>query len=188
MPVPTGGARSGAALWMFVAAVVSAALLVVGVGSRSGWSFSRRPHGAELRHTFGSPKAVAEAVVAALDRRDGAALEQMAVTEPEFQRIVWPRQPAARPERNVPWEYAWRDLAAKSKMQLRGRLSGWRAGAGEVVDVGFDGETTDYGSYRVLRNSRVTLRDPSGRLTTARLFGSVIEQRGHFKVFSYVVD
>jgi hypothetical protein len=57
-----------------------------------------------------------------------------------------------------------------------------------VVDVGFDGETTDYGSYRVLRKSRVTLRDAEGRLTTARLFGSIIEQQGRFKVFSYVVD
>jgi hypothetical protein len=40
----------------------------------------------------------------------------------------------------------------------------------------------------VMRRSRVTLRDAAGRLTTARLFGSIIEQRGHFKVFSYVAD
>lgn len=186
MPARAGGARSGAVLVVFVAAVVSAALLVVGVGVRSGWF--PRPGGPELGHTFGSPKAVAEAVVAALDRRDAAALEAMAVSEAEFRRVVWPRQPAARPERNIPWEYAWRDLAAKSQVQLRGRLSEWRTGAGQVVDVTFDGETTDYGSYRVMRKSRITLRDAGGQRTSVRLFGSIIEQRGHFKVFSYVVD
>ena len=142
----------------------------------------------QLQHTLGSPQAVAEAVIAGLDRRDVAALERLAVTEWEFQRLVWPRQPAARPERNIPWEYAWRDLASKSRFQLRGRLSEWSAGPVSVVGVAFDGETTDYGTYRVQRKSRVTLRDAEGRVTTARLFGSIIEQRGQFKVFSYVVD
>jgi hypothetical protein len=144
--------------------------------------------GVQLQHTHGSPKAVAEAVVAALDRRDTAVLERLAVTEQEFQRVVWPRQPAARPERNIPWNYAWRDLAGKSTLQLRGRIQEWPPSRLTVVDLAFDGETTDYGTYRVLRKSRVTLRDPEGRLTTARLFGSIIEQQGRFKVFSYVAD
>jgi hypothetical protein len=144
--------------------------------------------GVQLQHTHGSPKAVAEAVVAALDRRDTAPLEQLALTEQEFRRVVWPRQPAARPERNIPWDYAWRALAGKSTLQLRGRIQEWRPARLMVVDVAFDGETTDYRTYRVLRKSRVTLRDAAGRLTTARLFGSIIEQQGRFKVFSYVTD
>ena len=180
------GARLGASLLVLALGVLAA----VAFGARVGFGDGKfqRPYGAELRHTFGSPKAVAEAVIAALDRRDATTLEVMAVSEAEFRRIVWPRQPAARPERNIPWEYAWRDLAAKSKVQLWGRLSEWRTGAGQVVDVAFDGETTDYGSYRVMRKSRITLRDAGGEQTTVRLFGSIIEQRGHFKVFSYVVD
>jgi hypothetical protein len=127
-------------------------------------------------------------VVAALDAGDALVLERLAINELEFRRVVWPRLPAARPERNIPWDYAWSDLAGKSRVQLRSRVGQWRRGAGTVVDVGFDGETTDYGTYRVMRKSRVTLRDAEGRLTTARLFGSIIEQRNHFKVFSYVVD
>ena len=62
---------------------------------------------------------MAEAVVGTLDRRDVAALEHLSVSELEFRRVVWPRQPAARPERNIPWEYPWRDLAGKSRLQLR---------------------------------------------------------------------
>jgi hypothetical protein len=181
MPAVPGGSRRGAsASFRLVASAVVALALV----ASAGCGFLDL----QLQHTHASPKAVAEAVVAGLDRRDAAALERLAVSEQEFQRLVWPRQPASRPERNIPWEYAWRDLAGKSRLQLRGRVSEWRPAAVTVVDVRFDGEATDYGSYRVLRKSRVTLRDAEGRLTTARLFGSIIEQRGRFKVFSYVAD
>ena len=136
-----------------------------------------------------SPQAVAEAVVAALDARDVRALERLSVNEQEFRQLVWPRQPAARPERNIPWEYAWRSLAARSRHQLKGRLSEWTRGQRfTVVGLKFAGETTDYGAYRVHRRSVVTLRDGMGRLETIRVFGSLIEQGGRYRVFSYVVD
>jgi hypothetical protein len=136
-----------------------------------------------------SPRAVAVAVVAALDARDAPALERLSVNEQEFRHLVWPRQPAARPERNIPWDYAWRSLAARSRHQLAGRLSEWVGGRrSTVVGVTFAGETTDYGAYRVHRRSVVTLRDAAGRLETVRVFGSIIEQGGRFRVFSYVVD
>ena len=136
-----------------------------------------------------SPQAVAEAVVAALDARDVRALERLSVNEQEFRELVWPRQPAARPERNIPWDYAWRSLAGRSRHQLRGRLSEWASGQRfTVVALKFAGETTDYGDYRVHRRSVVTLRDVAGRLETVRVFGSIIEQGGRYRVFSYVVD
>jgi hypothetical protein len=136
-----------------------------------------------------SPQAVAEAVVAALDARDVRALERLSVNEQEFRQLVWPRQPAARPERNIPWDYAWRSLAARSRYQLRGRLSEWVSGQRfTVVGLKFAGETTDYGAYRVHRRSVVTLRDTAGRVETTRVFGSLIEQGGRYRVFSYVVD
>jgi hypothetical protein len=186
MPARSGGSPLGASApalplpLRLIACAVAAVLLFPAVGC----GLFRH----ELQHTLDSPQAVAEAVVAALDRKDIAALERLAVSELEFQRLVWPRQPAARPERNIPWEYAWRDLASKSRLQLRGRIAEWQPGPLTVVDISFDGDTTDYETYRVLRKSKVTLRDAAGRRTTARLFGSVIEQQGHFKVFSYVVD
>ena len=181
MDANIGRARPVSSVWI---RWLGPALVAVGLLAATGCRF----FGFQLQHTHGSPKAVAEAVVAALDRRDVAALEHLSLSELEFRRVVWPRQPAARPERNIPWEYAWRDLAAKSRFQLRTRLAEWQPAAVTVVAVAFDGETTDYGAYRVMRRSRVTLRDQAGRLTTGRLFGSVIEQRGHFKVFSYVAD
>lgn len=136
-----------------------------------------------------SPQAVAAAVVAALDAGDKPALERLALNEREFQQLVWPRQPAARPERNIPWDYAWKSLSARSRQQLRGRLNEWTRQAGATVaGLRFAGETTDYGAYRVHRQSVVTLRDASGSLQTVRVFGSLIEQGGRYRVFSYVVD
>jgi hypothetical protein len=136
-----------------------------------------------------SPRAVAQAAVDALTAGDASALERLALNEREFATLVWPRQPAARPERNIPREFAWRTLAARSRHGLRARLSEWSRSAGQtVVGLTFTGDTTDYGTYRVYRKSVVTLRDASGRLETIRIFGSVIEQGGRYRVFSYVID
>jgi hypothetical protein len=161
-----------------VAMLVASSLLVAACGPR-----------VTLSHTLDSPASVASAVVEALNRRDIAALERLAVTEDEFHHVVWPKQPAARPGRNIPWDYAWKDLAGKSRLQLRGRAAEWPADRGyTVVDISFGGDTTDYETYRIFRESQVTLRDRDGAITKTRIFGSLIEQDGRYKVFSFVVD
>jgi hypothetical protein len=176
------GSRRGALVTAFaLCGGIAAAVLTLGAAACGS-----PPN---LEATFESPAAVAQAVVDALERRDRAALERIAVNEAEFRDLVWPRQPAARPERNLPWDYVWGDLATKSRHQLRGRLTSWAPGRGlRVVSVAFTGDTTDYDTYRVMRKSLVTLRDAAGEQTTARLFGSIIEQNGRYKIFSYVVD
>ena len=141
-----------------------------------------------LSQTLESPEAVAAAVVDRLRSGDLAGLRQLALTETEFHQLVWPKLPASRPERNVPWDYAWQDLSAKSDANLRARLAGWQDRGFTVVSVAFTGETTEYGTFRVHRDSVLTLRDRDGNVSNGRLFGAIIEQAGRFKVFSYVVD
>jgi hypothetical protein len=103
--------------------------------------------------------------------------------------MVWPKLPAAKPGRNIPWDYVWNDLHGKSNMQLQARVNEWqRAGDGAVARVEFTGETTDYETFRVRRKSVVVLRTPDGGEINHRLFGSIIEASGRYKVFSYVVD
>lgn len=142
-----------------------------------------------LAHTLESPEAVARAVLKGLNARDVAGLQELALTEHEFRKLVWPKLPAARPGRNIPWDYVWKDLNGKSGMQLQARLHEWQPSAeGTVVKVEFTGETTDYETFRVRRKSAVTIRTPDGQETRHRLFGSIVEQGGRYKVFSYVVD
>jgi hypothetical protein len=156
---------------------------MVGVGVAAG---ACRQHA--LVHGLDSPEAVARAVITALAAHDVEALRKLALTEDEFRGVVWPRLPASRPERNVPWDYAWNDLHAKSSAQLQARVRGWKDRGFDVVRVAFEGETSEYDTFRVRRKSVLTLRDRDGQETRGRLFGSVIEQDGRYKVFSYVVD
>lgn len=141
-----------------------------------------------LSHTLDSPAAVAAAVLSGLQRRDLEALTALALTEAEFRELVWPRLPSSRPERNLPWDYVWKDLHGKSRLQLRTRLNEFRDRGYQLVSIRFTGDTTDYETFRVHRAAALTLRDRDGHDTTERLFGSIVEQAGRYKVFSYVVD
>jgi hypothetical protein len=141
-----------------------------------------------LSNSFDSPEAAARAVLAALDRRDVETLERLALTEDEFRRLVWPQLPASRPERNIPLNYAWKTTHARSRQQLQERLAEWPPGGLELVKVEFAEETTDYQTYRVHRDTTLTLRGADNNVVTKRIFGSMIEQNGRYKVYSYVVD
>jgi hypothetical protein len=128
-------------------------------------------------------------VLKRLDARDIAGLQELTVTEHEFRKLVWPKLPAARPGRNIPWDYVWKDLRSKSTMQLQARVHEWQpSGDATVVKVEFTGETTDYETFRVRRKSVVVLRSPTGHESRHRVFGSIIEEAGRYKVFSYVAD
>ncbi len=141
-----------------------------------------------LAHTFESPEAVAEAVLGALAEDDGERLLALALSGIEFRTVVWPELPSSRPERGLPFEYAWGDLHQKSTNELRRLLA--RAGGRryELLEMTFDGESTPYETFTVHRDSRLKVRDPEGAERDVRLFGSVLERDGEYKLFSYVVD
>lgn len=167
-----------------VATFLGALLLASGVVPLIG---CRQP--VLFEHTLESPEGVARAVLKGFNSRDIAGLQQLAITEHEFRKFVWPKLPASRPGRNIPWDYVWNDLQGKSTMQLQARVHEWQPLVGAiVVDVEFTGETTDYETFRVRRKSAVTIRTPDGNETRHRLFGSIVEQDGRYKVFSYVAD
>ena len=134
-----------------------------------------------------SAQALGEAVVRAVAANDRGALRALAVDEQEFRQHVWPALPAARPERNLPFSYVWRDLQQKSGQSLGATLAALRGRPLTLVAIRFDGGTTAYSSYVVHRESVLTVRDAQGQ-TDLRIFGSALEKDGVWKVFSYVVD
>lgn len=131
---------------------------------------------------------MAGAVITGMAAGDRDALMRLAVTEAEFRQLIWPRLPASRPERNLPFEYVWNDLAAKSDANLRARLGGWQDRGFSLVSLSFKGGTEDYGTFKVHRETVLILKDRDAREQSGRLFGSTLEYKGRFKVFSYVVD
>jgi hypothetical protein len=56
----------------------------------------------------------------------------------------------------------------------------------ELLDVLFTGQT-DYRTYRVHREATLRVRDSNGEERDLRVCGSMLEQDGAWKVFSYVV-
>jgi len=140
-----------------------------------------------LQHTADTPVALATSVLAAVSAGDRAALASLALSEQEFRDHIWPALPAARPERNLPFSYVWGDLHQKSEASLRSSLEQHRGHAWSLVDVRL-GEATVYDGYTVHRDAVFVVRAADGTTEDLRLCGSMVEQAGRWKVFSYVVN
>ena len=139
-----------------------------------------------LANTQNSPAALAAAVLDALAANDRMRLEALALNETEFRDHVWPRLPASREERNLPFSYVWGDLRQKSRESLTKTLHEHGGRRYKLVDVIFNGET-GYGDFVVHRDAAFVVTDAAGE-RPIRVSGSMIEQDGGWKVFSYVVD
>jgi hypothetical protein len=140
-----------------------------------------------LPQASASAELVAGAVLDALAARDEARLRRLALDEPEFRHRIWPSLPAAQPERNLPFSYVWGDLKQKSDTSLRRTLARHGGRRYTLERVSFSG-ATDYPRFRVHRGAMFRVRDASGAPRDVRICGSIVEQAGRWKVFSYVVD
>ena len=141
-----------------------------------------------LNHAQPTPEALSQAVLAALAQRDTGRLRALALNESEFRDVVWPELPAARPERNLTADYVWNDLRVKSDVGLAGVVAEHGGTNHTFVRLEFAGETTQYRTYLVRRDAIVIVKDADQRERRLKLFGSVFEGAGGFKVYSYVVD
>lgn len=174
---------SGIARRAAAAAVAACLALGAGCGARP-----RADAPSPLRWTFGSPEQVAEAVLEALAAGDAARLEALALSETEFRTVVWPELPSSRPERGLPFDYAWGDLHQKSTNGLRRLIAREGGKRYALLAAGFEGETTAYETFAVHRDSVLVVRREDGARAEMRLFGSILERQGEYKLFSYVVD
>jgi hypothetical protein len=124
-------------------------------------------------------------VLEAFAVRDDKRLRALALTEEEFRQRVWPSLPASRPERNLPFSYVWGDLQQKSDSRLRTILAVHGGRPYQLAAITFSGGTTEYPGFRVHRDAVLTVRDTAGAEHDVRLFGSVLEMGGIWKVFSF---
>lgn len=141
-----------------------------------------------LAHTFDNREALAEAVLTRLASKDVAGLKALALSEQEFKDHVWPELDTSRPERNVPFDYAWGQLKQRSDGSLDSVVSRYAGRSLKLVRTSFRGETTQYKSFAVMRESEVVAADETGSELVLQLFGSAMVKDGRYKLFSYVVD
>lgn len=133
-----------------------------------------------------SPEALAAAVLDALASADEARLSQLALSDAELRDTVWPHLPASRDEVGMPWPYFWREHAQRNlgfMTALLARHGGQRYALGSMS---FAGRTT-YGDVTIHREPVLDIRTASGT-EQVRLFGSMAERDGRWKLYSYVVD
>jgi hypothetical protein len=135
-----------------------------------------------------SLEALAGSVLEAFEQRDAARLRALAITEQEFRDVVYPELPASKPERNLSVEFVWNDLQVKSDAALTASLREHGGRPLTLVGVRFAGDTSQYRSFLVRREAVLTVSDGKSGTETIRLFASIFEQDGRYKVFSYVVD
>jgi hypothetical protein len=141
-----------------------------------------------LKPTWGSATETAEAFLDALAADDFERMRATALSEREFSDVVWPELPSSRPDRNLPLDYAWRDLNQKSWGSLR-RVAHRHGGKRYRLErVEFLGETTEYVTFAVHREARLLLTGEQGERLRLSLFGSMIERGGRWKLFSFVTD
>ena len=141
-----------------------------------------------LANTFDTPEALAQGVLARLASRDVAGLRALALSEPEFRDYVWPELDTSRPERNVPFDYAWGQMKQRSDGSLDGTIARYGGKALRFSRARYRGETTQYASFVVMRESEIVAVDETGRELVLQLFGSAMLKDGRYKVFSFVVD
>lgn len=141
-----------------------------------------------LTQTFETPEALAQAVLTRLASKDVAGLKALALSEQEFKDQVWPELDTSRPERNVPFDYAWGQLKQRSDGSLDSVVSRYAGRPLRFVRTRFRGETTQYKSFAVMRESEIVAADETGRELVLQLFGSAMVKDGRYKLFSFVVD
>jgi len=142
-----------------------------------------------LSSTFESPEALARTVLEAVSKEDAGTLKSLPLTKDEFRLYVWPKLPASRPERGLPLEYVWGELNQKSRNAIATNYARYKGRKLELVAIRFKDGKTDYESFIVHRKALLRVRDPeSGAEQNLELFGSVMEWKGKYKLFSYVTD
>ncbi len=142
----------------------------------------------EFQPVFETKEAAVTALLDALWQRDVDRMRNLAVSETEFRKHVWPRLPAAAGAAESSMSYWWEDLRARSLGSMAQVLEEHGGTRLSLEAVSFEGGVTDYGTFRVHREARVSARDTAGNLRELRLFGSLVEAPSGWKIYSYVID
>jgi hypothetical protein len=176
-----GPRLQGALLHLTLALVVSLA----GTAGAADESAAAPAKGPRFANTFDSPEALAREFLSLLAAGDPEQAVPLAISEREYKDVVWPEMPAAP---NVPVNFAWDNMWPKSRYGLDHTFRRHGGQSLTLVRVVFAGETTEYKTFTVHRDARCVVRDADGKEQTLDLFGSVLEDGGRYKLFSFVVD
>jgi hypothetical protein len=144
----------------------------------------------EARHRlsggFPTIRALAETVLEALKDRDTGALTSFRLTEREYKEIIFPEFPQAKPGNNVPVDFHWNLLNLKSLKGAQDSVDDLGGQDYELMDVIATKGIADYATYRIWNKVELKVRRKmDGKESQIRVFGSVVEVDGDFKILSF---
>ena len=121
----------------------------------------------------------------ALAANDSADLRAMAVGAREFADLVYPESPYTHPPYRQSPALVWNQIqnpSASGFTRLVRRLGNQPL---HYVDHRCDAKPDRQGHNLIWTNCFVRLRDPGEDTTSHRLFGSIIQRDGEYKIASY---
>lgn len=136
--------------------------------------------------THGSPEALTEEFLRALEAEDRSRLEALALSEQEYRLEVFPEMPVYG---NIPPEFAWSQLVGRNGYGVAFILDRQGGRAWDLEKIEFEGGKTVYQTIVVHRDPKLHLRDrATGEREELAFFGSFLEHDGRFKLLSFNID
>jgi hypothetical protein len=133
-----------------------------------------------------APAAAAARILDGLLAADKNALRRETVSEPEFLQSLWPWFRGADPGDTRTARFVWEQYSMRSEAGLQGVFKAYAGLPLELVSLRHGG-VEEHGGFRLLTRPVVTVR-VRGEIAEVRLFGSIIEQNGRFKVYGFKTD
>lgn len=140
-----------------------------------------------LENAQASPEELSRVFLRALAGRDLAVIKSLRLTKEEFCQYIFPELPSSKVP-NLTCDFAWEQATLRSLSGLDKMYTRHQGRKYELVSVRFEKGTESYTSYRVYKETHLTVRDETGAQAEIRLFGSMLEMDGKYKLFSFVSD
>ncbi|MCX8045242.1 MAG: hypothetical protein N3B18_14075 [Desulfobacterota bacterium] len=136
-----------------------------------------------------SMKSLTSEITDALAANNRQRLEALHVTEQEYAAHVWPHLPVAQiPQWQNHRDFVWQQHLIRSMRGIDTILNRYGGKNLQITNVSFDEKPEVYGQCTVHPGAVTIVLDELGEERRIRIFGSLIEMNGFYKVFSYSID
>ncbi len=142
-----------------------------------------------LAPAFESRESVARAFVAAMVAKDIAGVARTLITRAEFAWLYYPENPISRPPYELPAGIAWFELEGNSLAGLRRALAAYGGRHVAFRGLACSSIPVVQGANRLWNECTVLLGKEDGNdITPVRLFGTILERNGTFKLLTAAND
>ena len=141
-----------------------------------------------LSPSFTTKEDVARAFVSAVTAQDVRGLALTLLSPAEFAWLYYPENPISQPPYELPAGIAWFELHGSSLSGARRALSAYGGRHVTFRELECPAPAVVQGANRLWNRCTVTLVFQNGRTETARMFGSILERAGKYKLVTAAND